>query len=816
MGFDWTDFWGASRERVRTRTQRFNPSVAYRALARPETFWFLSLLLSAGVALWIGIIFDSTAIPPGGDPGNWVASAYAYIGHPYPSQLIPFAYPPFLFPVLGAFVAAAGPIGGVQLFVPLLVLALGLSTAWLARTILRSSVMAFVVVAFLMVDPALLAMFFWGAYPNLLAFVFMNVAMVGVLRACRGNASTGALQFWLGFSATILTHSLAGVVLIGWLVLFLVLGYFVALPGRRELLARARQGRLEAPGLASRAMFASAGGQAGLVFFLVTVGGYYGGSYLLGIPHPYYFISNASAFGLLSYGATFQAILPHVTFSGAMVFDLLVAGSLVLIFLFAYVRDRRPQSLTASLLLLLSWVLSTALLLLMGMLLQIVTDYVRFGFFLLIPFALSAAYVVEHSWVLHRPATPTDAPTASPPPMAPPRLHSGSRGVAWHLRPDQRRPATVAILALFAFILVVAVGTAPAMVHNKAAFTQVGHDPAFLDAVSIVTHSNIRGGILTVPGAEKWVRALTGENAYAPYSTPIYLFYPSQERDAQLAYFALTSHYALSNGQVVASIHGTNPAYLDGLPDYSVFVVGGAHPVLRVLPASVQVTMYHPATGSSRVVNLSGTPVVAMPQNLGGPMLVQYAEADVLIQIQVSVAPQSPKVSVNVSATGTGSDSVEQLALTLSPAPGAAAFVSSSTFPGAFTWRLDGVAGQPMTFGNVTPASGLSGLTNYDSGTGGPAIQLLFRSSNGSGSPQLSGTVVLVTPSASSYLPNPPQVIDTRQVWQELGASFVLMRNSSFAPNPLVAFPNEVNYLAQEYSIPLVYQNPEWSVLILP
>ena len=178
-------------DRAAGRFVRWSGNLAFdRLRIFPPTagFWVVATLIALFAALAVVGTFEALPVPPGGDPGTWVATSYVYIGHAYPTELNPLGYPPILFPLLGASVlAAGGPIPGVDLFAGLLMLGLGLSLAYLARTLIRSGVIALTIVALILADPSIWSMFFWGAYPNLLAFVFLNVAFAGLLRAGQGR-----------------------------------------------------------------------------------------------------------------------------------------------------------------------------------------------------------------------------------------------------------------------------------------------------------------------------------------------------------------------------------------------------------------------------------------------------------------------------------------------------------------------------------------------------------------------------------------------------------------------------------------------------
>ncbi|MCI4345219.1 MAG: hypothetical protein L3K07_00470 [Thermoplasmata archaeon] len=136
--------------------------------------------------------------------------------------------------------------------------------------------------------------------------------------------------------------------------------------------------------------------------------------------------------------------------------------------------------------------------------------------------------------------------------------------------------------------------------------------------------------------------------------------------------------------------------------------------------------------------------------------------------------------------------------------------------PGEFSWQLIGGSVRPVTSGTVAPADALVSATEYDPSAGGPAVQLVYRPADPSVSTSLDGSLTLTTPQAASYVVTVPPVLSAPGIWSQLGVRFVLMRNASFAPNPIVALPGESAYLVREYGLPILYQNPEWTVLLVP
>ncbi|MCI4336837.1 MAG: hypothetical protein L3K17_06545 [Thermoplasmata archaeon] len=731
-----------------------------------------------------------------------MATGLAFVGRPYPTQIIPLGYPPLTFPLLGLAVVALGPIAGTDLFAALLMVGVALSTAALAATLLKSRIVALAVVAFLLADPSLLAMFFWGAYPNLLAFTFLNLALVGLLRAGKGHVSAGAALFWVFATLTVLTHSLVGAVLAGTVVLYLVMGYFVPLGSPAILVGRARLGQLEEPGIAARALVSSRGGQGGMVVFGGLVGGYYLGTFLAGVPHPDYLSSTSGNLGITTMGGALGALIPNLVLPVTIVVAVLVLGALGVGLLYAVVRDRRPQWLTAPAVLLLAWPLAVGLLILLGYAAKVVTDYHRFGYCFLLPAALGVGYVAERAWVLRAPRRTTGE--TSPDPYAPP----GRR-----VPPSLRRPMAFATLAVVVGLLVIGAVTAPALGKEELAFTQVGHDAPFLAAVRAIQHSGVSGGILTVPGADKWVRALTGENAFAPYATTALLFYPSQQFDSQLAYFALSSQDAVSNGQVAASVRGTASGIDGGVPDYSVYQAGTLEELLRLPPGNIQVTLLGGPNGSSLVSNVSVSPTVSLPATPTGPMQISFAEPEYWLNISVTLPPASPALTAEIVATPVPPYTARQVTLLVTPPAGVADLAWLSATPGGFFWAPAAGSGQPLSYGNVTPASALRGATDFDPSTGTPAAWIDFTAPGTAGAASLGGVLNVSTPAVAHVAGGFPGVFSAPQIWQALGVRFILWWSGAASAPPTVVPSTEASYLSLEYQLPTLYQNSEWVVL---
>ncbi len=778
--------------------------------SRTGAAWIAATVISALIAWGLSYVVNSAPIPPGGDPGTWISTGIAYLGGSHPSQVIPLAYPPVLFPMLGGLVLLTGsPITAGQVFVPILYFTLGLSIFYLATTMLRSRLLAVVVMTFLLIDPQLLQMVFWGAYPNLLAFVFMNFALAGLVQMGRGAVARGALMFWIFGALTILTHSLAAIVLAGTVVFLLLMSWAVPRPTRGEILAQYRTGEIDVPSVIRRGIFFSRGGRSGLVIFGTVVGAYYALTGLAKVPHPNYFVSNALAFRVIGLGGVFHAIFPGVNLVSLYAVYMLALFVMALLLWYAVAVLYKPNWLTTPVFVLLAIGVTVLLTPVVGWILRIVTDYTRFGYFLLIPTGLAVAYLIDRGWLSAR----YRARSYRPPPTT--RETSTQR---W-LR-ESTHPRRSVALGMSAFVvgLIVAGGiTQPAMWREEAAFTQVGHNQNFLEALDHIQSTGISGSILTVPGADKWARAITDRNVYAPYTQAAYLFYASQVLDSDLSYYALTSRYAITNGIVADSIKGITAPNLNGTPSYGVYVVGAFRPVLAAPPNFMTVQLVGEANHTQFSVPVSVLPQVQV-YNQSPPLItIQYSEPGLFdLSIDVSIAGASPSSSFSYLLQAEGGNLAVSLNVTLIPSGYTTALVAPGVVPGEFFWDTQTRYIGPLTFGNVTPVGALRGVTPLYPASATPAVLLSYPSGVPGGSLSLNGTLTMTTPAASTLFNVLPPVVNTPQVWSSLDIRFILMRNPAFAAAPSVAFPGEVQYLITEFGAVSIYANVEWTDLELP
>ncbi|HEV2450297.1 MAG TPA: hypothetical protein VGU43_07835, partial [Thermoplasmata archaeon] len=466
--------------------------------------WLLALAITFGVAAWVYWIQLEFVIPPGGDPGNWISISYAYIGGQYPGQVNPYGYPPLLFPLLGSLVVlTGGPLAAGHLAVPVLLSLLGLTLYALCRTMLRSVIVSVSLLAILLLDPSFMALFFWGAEPNLLAFSFVNLALIGLLWTARGRLA-GPLVFWIFAAAAVLSHSLVGLALAATVGILLILALF--LPLRRTSVVTSGQAgpKEDDPGRILGSLFFSTRGLLGFIVFLATVGGWYVLTFALKIPHPGYFNPGTAGSIAGSYSNLFRNVVPGLRLAATGVYYLLVLSEVILLLGYAVaVRLRANWVSTPVLIVICSW-MGVAGLAIIGWLMKVSTDYHRFGFLLVIPSGLGIAYIVDRLWL-----NPDRRRGALPAPASePPASSLEERALRFRVRPSRigRTVGTSVLVSVFTAVLLVTV-TAPQFAAFEKQYGGAGHDQSFLDALDAIDHSGLSGSVLTVKGDLKWTWA---------------------------------------------------------------------------------------------------------------------------------------------------------------------------------------------------------------------------------------------------------------------------------------------------------------------
>ncbi len=758
-----------------------DPSGLIPAEPRESTNLLLALVLAGAFALLLGSEITRFPVPAGGDPGEWVASSYPYVGLPYPSWIVPGQYPPLTFPVLGVFVRMAGPLYGARLFLGVAAVLVGLSIYLLARSLLRWPFLALAVEGIVLFNPAFLELFFFGAYPNLLGLVFFDVALAFLVRFARSGRSRHLILFWAALGAALLTHSLVGLLLTGSALLCL-LGLFLT---------------AELP----RAFIRPKWGGVAAVGALAPVAAFYGVTALLGISHPSYLTTGNFQLARDSIGEIpylllhpfLPSIRPDV---GASL--LLLAGTIggVALALIALALARRRPSVGS--LALASMLVAVSGSALLGWAVSVVTDYARFGYVLVLPLALAIAWVVEAGIGVLRRRTPS-----SPPGPTVRRRH----------RPGRLAAAGTAVALVLVVVLAGGYG-APAMATAEIANTRVGHDAAFLQAIQAIQASGVRGAVLTIPGAAKWTRALLSENAYSPMLPGSFSFDASHTLAEELAYFASTSRYTIDAGGLAATVGGFNRTVSADSPVFEAAYYGSFAPIVALPSSGIELGI---ANGSTLETQPLGAPFEVVPGAVASAdrldLYYRVTGAEVTLEID---APNSTANTLELSVRATPTNgyqlrflnaSLENPTLGLSHlAPGPRAG-SVEVVPDLWNGALDSMA-------VVEPAASLVGIRSYN-GPGAPAAAMISVAGTTPGSPTggLAFSVQLSTPNATNPIADLPRLVSTSAQWGAWGARFFL-----YAPSPGVdPLPaDEVQYLIDEYSAQVLSVEGEWTVLLLP
>ncbi|MCI4341696.1 MAG: hypothetical protein L3K11_04920 [Thermoplasmata archaeon] len=779
---------------------------------RERVGWLLAIAITVGIASWVYWIQLEFVVPPGGDPGNWVSISYAYIGGQYPGQVNPYGYPPLLFPLLGGLVLlTGGPLAAGHLMVPLLIGMMGITLYALCRTMFRSVIVSLSLVGILLLNPSFMALYFWGAEPNLLAFVFLNLSLVGVVWTARSR-SIGPLVFWVFAAATVLSHSLVGLSLGATVFLLLVLSLFSPwrAPARPD--PASRSGETDDPGRLLGSLLFSNYGLLGVICFASSVGGWYVATAALGIPHPGYFTPGSAGAIQASYGNLFRNVFPGLRMSASGVYYTLVLAVMGLVAGYALALRFRPRWISTSVMVVLCSWMGVAMLAVLGWIFHISTDYHRFGFLLIVPTGLGLAYLADRLWLSRAGrAAPSEAA-----PVAPATLEE--RVIRYRIRPGLRGRALGTSLAVVVFAaLLIATVTGPAFQKFERQFAGPGHDQAFLDALDAIDHSGKSGSILTVKGDLKWTWAVTHRSAYAPRPGDAFLFYPAQIRDSALAYYALTTHYAITNGYVSASLRSVNPAFASGMPDYQVYQNGGLAPTIRIDPTMTTVGLRNSTTGLAYSEGLQLPPTFTPPAVPAGPAELIYVEPGFTLTELLTIPPGSPTMFANLSVKPTGTNPLLYVSEVLAAPPLLDAGVQQSIVPGGFTWqtktlRYTGL----LTNGFVSPTRALQGLSSYYPPEGGPAAILNFTPSSPLSS-NIVGSLELTTPAAASTIPQLPSQIVTPAVWSDLGVRFIIFPNQpTFALYAGSQLIDETEYLTGEFGCAVFFENTEWVVLTVP
>lgn len=760
-------------------------------VAEPEAAYLAAALtLATVVALILEWIVAANPVPPGGDSGQWIAASLPYINRPYPSQVIFLGYPPLTFPFLGAFYALGGSaMASGQIFIAVGAVLLGLSTYFLARSMVRRPIIALLVEGFVLLNGPFLRLFFFGGYPTIVGFVFLELAFGCAVRWLQSYRPLMLYLTWTCAAAAVLSHSLVGLVTVATL----VFAAFVLLIERA---------------LPKQVLFSRAGA-AGAATFAIGVGGYYGVTHVLHIAHPNYLqqgvLATKTNLDSLLYPFRLNS-LPgifghHAVFSAEAAFGLAIVFGVAVFFLLAFLAVRRrlppPVLIQGSFLF---TILAAGV---AGWALSIVTDYRRFAYFVYIPLDLGLGWVFDYllSVFLNLEEGNVEAPGL--PPLPPKRARTGID------------PITVGIAAIGIAGMLVVGGftTIPDWKTYETQYTGDSHGPDFLAAVDAISHDGQPGSIFTDNGqAQRWGRAILDRNTYAPGAPNEFVFYGTQILDFEESNWIVSNLYGVSDGSTIASVAALNGTYFTGAPLYDALRTGVQHPTLRVSPGSLFVDV-----NSIGSVPVSGNaPIGLWYPDPGRPVMVlQWVDPQFNVTETVTPNALGPGLNFSFEVTQTGPHGLHSFIGDLATPLASYVHVSAPTGTRATgLWSAPGLGGSPpiLTTAVVSGANTSSSVVPEHANV--PPLQTFaVHSGNVSGSAALFLNISVSTPGASNLIPNLPPILIASSILLNWGARFLLLDaygaaiaayfTAMFGAVPLAAYPSW-----SVYTLPLAYPPP--------
>ncbi|MGA7923354.1 MAG: hypothetical protein WCA77_05205 [Thermoplasmata archaeon] len=755
--------------------------------------WAAALLIALGVVLIIEWFLTQQPIPSGSDEGRWLTYGYAFVGLHFPPQSVPIGYAPISFPILGAAVGLTGsPVTGSLAYVGITVIALGASVYYLGTTILYRRALALLLEGLVLFEPGFMRLVFFGSYPFLLSFVFLVLAVAFALRFLKSGRTGYLLAFWAAVSATVLTHSLAAAVVVGFIVVF---GLFL-------LIAR----RLP------REVFTSGYSIGGILLFITSVGGYYGLTWLLHIPHPTYLNVGSTTSTLVQAISPFHvgliiSLVHHgVKLTPAVAFDIIIGLIVFILLVLLICRAARPQWLSLSVLALAAWGIVPMGGAAVGYLLHIATDFSRFAYVLYIPLIAGGVLTADFAirWYLD------ELPTGTRPfpwgPTHPAGFVSSDPAVVSTARPRPRSASAAVAVAAIAAVIVVLLASlvsVPAFQADELQYTAIGHDSEFLQTIHALQNAGVPGSVITdSTQTDKWVAALTNRNTYLPLHAGTFDFTPSVIRASQMAHFAVTAHWVATNGLMVAQVNGLSTGNFVGAPSLGIYYDGYAENILGLNPSELAVLWAGTSTPVP-VYDPTTQVVVSLPSN--APVLVvSFLDANLTVTTTTVLNSGSASGTTAVSAVAAAGHELEGLSASLTNLPLATLNVTQ-TGTSDFSLTTFGYGGhiginavmRPGTTGVVQPGKPTSTLT------------VSSRSSSAIGNTSLGLSFAFSAPESSNPIKTLPAVMTAPQLWATWNTRWVLLLN-----NPIETRTAE--FLSTEFGTLLYYANTQYLLIELP
>jgi hypothetical protein len=776
-----------------------------------ERILWIAFGIALAFATFVEWVMLAAPIPPGGDEGQWLATAYVYVGIPYPSQIIPFGYPFASFLPLGLLVRVTNdPLIATRLFVGLLVTSIGFTGYVLARALFHRAWIALVAEVAILLQPDFERLYFFGSYPTLFGFIFFFVAVAFAVRFARSGTGTYAFVFWVAFALSILSESLDGVVLAGVLGL---LGFFLLL--RRRL---------------PRELFTSRASALGFGVFVLLVGGFYLGTRLAHIPHPNYLQAGAlaatdvlpalvSPFHIEDVASLFHRGFP-MTIETSL--EILVALAFVLFLALFVVTLWKTRYFNTAGIAIGSWLLSPILVGLVAWELSIVTDFRRYAYFLYPAIILALILIVDLAIdrytralrdraaqaIVRRGAVSPESPVGSIAGVAvsPNRVGGPQTGV-------------VVVAAVILLALTAVAGTYPAAQKYEGQFTLYGHNQDFLNLMNGIRGSAVPGGVITYQVVDaKWIRALTGRNSFEPSGPGGFVFTTSQLLDDELAYYALSSRYAVTNQLVSAQIAGTVPGVLNATPDVGAYIYGTPVATVRIPPQYLYVNLTPGASTPVYVPGKTSLTVLGPPTTAASAFELVFRDPSFTVVETVTAVPNTATVSVALQAQALGTALLYGVGANLtSPVAGRNASISDSPGSSSFLWATYAYGGKTNTTGTVSPVGSVLELGGRSprapAGAGGHYLWVRSNpSAAATGAKSLGLTISLTTAHASNVINDLPTFISTPAIWQMWDTHLVVLDDIVDPGIGLTTW----QYLHAEYGAQVYLQYGVTAAILLP
>jgi hypothetical protein len=764
----------------------------------PARYLVCGIAVLVAVVALLELVYAQWPIPPGVDSGDWIQRSYGWVGlaHP-PMDAVgsPYLYNPLMFPILGLTVLVTGsPVTTGFVFGGFLLALYGISVLHLSRRFLLSGPFQLLFVGLALLNGTTLQILFWGGYPNFLALVFFNEALVFLLAFARSRRTSDALLLYAFAALTFLTHDLTFAILVGSIA---VTAVFLLLQDRRWL-----------------GLILSKGNIVGMVLLATTVVGYDLVSRLLRISPPGYFNTNPAAYLIDNIGEVFQPLGsapmlfpsgPGVTVSPLAAEAILAGAALFVMVLLAIVSSRRPSWVDHRHFIAVGVLVAVLVVPVGGYLFHVDTDYTRFIYFLPLPVVLLSALTSERL-LRHRIERSSEAAPPAP---------QGSSATRTTGRAGPTRTSYATIATTLLLVLLAANVTVPMALSNEKVETGIDHDSLFLQSTNWLSQSGQPGAVMTTQGAVRWVEALTDRGAFDVGPTWL-LFEQWQIVNSEEAYWAFNAQEALTNNVQVLSYSGTTSTSLMQAPMYSAFIQGVEFPVLRIPPSEVSASVRIGNSSTNVSATRYGGPTITFPSSTPDESVLTYATPYYRLNETGTVGPGGT-TWINMTVQPMNGFPISNLTIPLSAPPLGVSLLHApsssgdgySVTPGGqgqLFWNESGTLGQfpgpyPVaTVVTTTPAPATRSLT--PSGTSN-AANMTFANPHPTSSFEV--TLTMVTAGASNPAVTLPTVLT--------GAAFFAAHDVRFLLLPYqVGFTTTESYFAQTYGFAFAFGNSEWRI----